>query len=68
MFSVHSAGSARLLLVHHVARRLNKSVRTVRWYAETGRLPAIRTGKLWRFDEAVVEAYKREHLSTDKAA
>ena len=58
MLTVDPIGAPRLLLSHHVARRLQKSVRTVRRYAESGRLPAIRMGKLWRFDELEVEKFR----------
>lgn len=40
----------RLLPTSVVAQILEKSERTVRWYAQTGRIPAIREGmKLWKF-------------------
>jgi excisionase family DNA binding protein len=39
-----------------VARRLQASERTVRRYAESGVLPAIRIGGLIRFDPRDVEA------------
>ena len=51
--------SRRLLPTNVVARRLNKSLRTVRWYAKTGRIPAVRDGvKLWKFHDSDVEAFK----------
>ena len=40
------------LHVHQVALRLGVSERTVRWWAQTGQLPASRLGvKLWAFDQ-----------------
>jgi excisionase family DNA binding protein len=49
----------REILAYHVARRLNVSVRTVRWWAETGRLAARREGvKIWKFRERDVEAFQ----------
>jgi excisionase family DNA binding protein len=62
--------SGRLLPTNVVARRLRKSERTVRWYAETGQLPAVRVGiKLWKFRDADVEAFKiRLHPVPGKAA
>ncbi len=51
--------SRRLLPTNVVARRLGKSVRTVRWYAKTGQIPAIKIGiKLWKFDPSDVDAFK----------
>jgi excisionase family DNA binding protein len=69
MLSFGPTGSPRLLLSHHVARRLHKSVRTVRRYAETGKLPAFRSGKLWRFDELEVEKFRLHYcLPVDEGA
>jgi excisionase family DNA binding protein len=46
----------RLLLVHHVAQRLGVPRRTVRYWAATGRIPAIKAGpKIWKFAPAEVE-------------
>jgi excisionase family DNA binding protein len=53
--------SERLLPTNAVARKLKKSERTVRWYAKTGRIPAVRDGeKLWKFRRDDVEALERE--------
>lgn len=49
---------SRLLRPYHVALRLQKSVRTVRWYAKTRRLEAKRFGKLYLFELHVVEAFR----------
>jgi excisionase family DNA binding protein len=54
--------------VHHVARRLSVSQRTVRWWAGTGRIPAFKLGvKIWAFYEADVEAF-RVKRDTERAA
>jgi|GEM_PF-5451335 excisionase family DNA binding protein len=51
----------RPLRVHQVAKRLNKSRRTVRHLAQTGELRAFKTGpKLWAFSTDDVEAYQAE--------
>ena len=39
-----------------VAAYLGISPETVRQHARSGELPAIRYGKLWRFDPAVVKS------------
>jgi excisionase family DNA binding protein len=59
MISATSVSAApRLLLVHHVARRLGVPRRTVRCWAATGRLPAIKIGpKIWKFRPEDVEAF-----------
>jgi excisionase family DNA binding protein len=49
----------RLLLVHHVAKRLNVSRRTIRYWAQTGQLTGYKDGlKIWRFREQDVEDYR----------
>ena len=56
MTQVEVGRSDRTLLVHHVAKRLGVARRTVRWWAETGRIRAYRAGvKLWTFREADVD-------------
>jgi excisionase family DNA binding protein len=51
----------RPLLVHHVARQLNVSRRTVRWWARAGRLKAFRLRvKVW--------AFRREDVASFAAA
>lgn len=60
------SGDTHLLLAHHVARRLQVSVRTVRYWAQAGKLPGLRlneTPKIWRFDPAVVEAFAHVRFS-----
>lgn len=53
-----SCKANRPLLVHHVARRLEVSRRTVRWWSATGRLPGYRLGvKVWAFRRADVSAF-----------
>jgi excisionase family DNA binding protein len=52
------SGPARRLLVHHVAKRMGYSRRTVRHLAQTGRLRASKVGKkIWVFDPADVERF-----------
>lgn len=58
---------SRLLRPYHVALRLQKSVRTIRWYAKTRRLKAERFGKLYFFELHVVEEFRRR-LERDGAA
>ena len=53
----------REILAYHVARRLNVSVRTVRWWAKSGHITARRDGvKIWKFREQDVEAFRRTRL------
>jgi excisionase family DNA binding protein len=52
---------SRELLVHHVAKRLGVSRRTVRWWAATGRLEARKQGpKIWKFPADAVDEFERE--------
>lgn len=52
------ATAERPLLVHHVARRLGVPRRTVRYWAATGRIPAIKAGpKIWKFRLIDVERF-----------
>lgn len=52
------AGVGRLLLTHHVARRLGVSSRTVRWWAQTRQLRAVRVGlRVWAYYPSDVEAF-----------
>ena len=49
----------RMLRVHIVASRLSVSPRTVRWWAKTGRLAALKQGpRIWLFLETDVEAFR----------
>jgi hypothetical protein len=51
------------LLVHHVARMLGVSRRTVRWWADNEILEGFKdpsTPKIWRFKREVVEAFKAQ--------
>jgi PTS system nitrogen regulatory IIA component len=45
------------LTTDDVARMLNISPRTVCLWAELGKLPAVRIGKLWRFRRDAIERY-----------
>jgi excisionase family DNA binding protein len=48
----------RFLRVNNVVRRIGVPERTVRQWAATGRLRAIRGGKkIWLFDPDVIEAF-----------
>jgi excisionase family DNA binding protein len=52
-----SNAGERLIHVHHVARRLNVSERTVRNLAARGNIPGFKVGpRLWRFREREIEA------------
>lgn len=52
------------LRVNNVAKRLKVSVRTVRYWIRSGKLPAIRNGpKLYCCNEADVERFRRERYS-----
>jgi excisionase family DNA binding protein len=56
----------RLLPTNVVAQRLHKSERTVRWYANSGKLRAVRTGlKLWKFRRVDVEDFVRSYEGRD---
>ena len=48
------------LTTDEVAAKLGISPETVRRLARSGKIPAIRYGKLWRFDPAVVKAQDRK--------
>lgn len=51
-----ASSNERYLYVNNVARRLNVSERTVRYWAANGRIPAIRIGvKIWRFRPIDIE-------------
>jgi excisionase family DNA binding protein len=57
------------LHVHHVAVRLKVCRRTVRWWAETGRLPAQRVNKrAWGFTEEDVDAFSKSRVSPSETA
>lgn len=60
--------TSRPLLVHHVARRLGVSPRTVRYWAKNGQLPARKIGpKIWTFRVEDVEAFgKRTSRTCDR--
>jgi DNA-binding transcriptional MerR regulator len=59
MYSVKTTEDAkpkRFLRVNNVVRRTGVPERTIRHWAATGQLPAIRLGeKIWAFEPAVVE-------------
>jgi excisionase family DNA binding protein len=65
-FAIHPvplrSGPARRLLVHHVAKRMGYSRRTVRHLAQTGRLRGTKLGKkIWVFDLSDVEQFGGGH-------
>lgn len=65
---MHDLGSqgARLLLVHHVAKKLGVARRTVRHLAATGRLAATKQGpKIWIFSRPDIEAYMSKNGGLD---
>ena len=56
---IPSAPHSKLLLVNHVAARLNMSPRTVRMKAETGQLPGFKLSpesRIWYFKECDIDA------------
>jgi hypothetical protein len=69
MHSQHQLrAGVRLLLAHHVAKRLGVSARTVRWWAETHRLRGFRLRvKIWAFDVRDVEAFAAARLARKAA-
>lgn len=53
-------GQARPLCVHTVATRLGVSRRTVRFWAQTGVIPAWKDGpRLWKFRAADIDEFAR---------
>jgi excisionase family DNA binding protein len=59
------SNSDDLLFVHHVARLLGVPCRTVRHWAATGRLPAIRVGgRVWKFRRGDVVAFAQRRDDT----
>ena len=57
-------GRRRILRANNVARRLGVSERTVRWYAETGQIPAFKIGrKIWFFHELDVEDFRHRRCA-----
>ena len=57
--SAFTADGDRVLSVHTVAVRFGVSDRTVRLWAEKGRLPGFKDGpKIWRFRATDVEAVR----------
>jgi excisionase family DNA binding protein len=56
VIAADAAKPTSLLSTRDVARRLNLAERTVRHYAHTGLLPALRLGGVIRFDPRDVDA------------
>lgn len=48
---------ARIMTTREIAEYLNLNQVTVCKYAAEGRIPAIRIGKVWRFDRDAVDAW-----------
>lgn len=48
------------LTADEVAAILGVSAQSVRRWAKKGELPAIRIGKLWRFDPAVIREVRKK--------
>jgi excisionase family DNA binding protein len=56
--------ASTLLTASEAARILNKSVQTVREWADQGRLPMVRTAAGWRmFDRQEIERIAREGVA-----
>jgi DNA-binding transcriptional MerR regulator len=65
--NVESAKPKRLLRVNNVVRRTGVPERTIRHWAATGRLQAIKLGKkIWAFEPAVIEVLQ-ERLDYEAA-
>jgi ribosomal protein S14 len=61
-----SEACTRPLLVHHVARRIERSRRMVRHLAETGKLRGFKVGrKIWKFWPSEVERFKARRRLPD---
>jgi excisionase family DNA binding protein len=58
MLAFQSADGRHMVRVATAARWLNKYTRTIRWYIETGKLPAVRSGKLWFIAMDAVKAFR----------
>ena len=54
-FTIGSIAMNKLLSAKEIAEYLGINEMTVYKYAKDGRLPAIRIGKLWRFDAAKID-------------
>jgi excisionase family DNA binding protein len=66
-----SSHQDRPLLVHHAARALGVSTRTVRWMAENKILEGFkdpRTPKLWRFRREDVEAFRARRIIAGRSS
>lgn len=60
MVGYHSAMPPRILNTQQVAELLKVPARTVRQWAESGKLPGTRvTPRMWVFDEGEVRAFVR---------
>jgi excisionase family DNA binding protein len=68
MFVLQSPDACQLVRVATAARWLKKDTRTIRWYIETGKLPAVRVGKLWFIAMDAVKAFRPRCQPRRKAA
>jgi excisionase family DNA binding protein len=58
----------RFLRVNNVVRRIGVPERTVRHWAATGRLRAVRLGKkIWGFDPDEVDTFERQRRAYEAA-
>ena len=51
----------KLLTPVQVAKKFQLSVRTVRFHAQVGEIPAVRIGRSWRFRPADLATYIERH-------
>ena len=58
MFALQSVDTRQMVRVATAARWLKKETRTIRWYIETRKLPAVRSGKLWFIAVEAVKAFR----------
>ena len=55
-----------LLTAQEVATKLKVKINTVYRWINTGQLPAVRAGELWRVYETELEAFLRRHKLNGK--
>lgn len=52
--------SRQFVTAEQLAERFQISERAVRFHAQTGEIPAIKIGNVWRFDVQDIEAWIRQ--------